>query len=352
MRKRNRLAALGATVAALLTLAGCAGSPAAAPTTSGSTAMADYGTLRVVTTNTSLNYATFYLADANGYLKNAGFTDVQYSVVGTNKSVPALVGGSADIALATFSELLNYAQARTSSTPQLVALNQLYQGNAVTYVASTQFLQKMKEQGITPSSSLSKKVKALKGATIGISSPGSPADTLIRQLLTKEGVIDDVKIASLGTQDSIVAATGRGSIDLGAVVEPNTSALIQQKAAIWINPTKEVEGQDKLVYACLIVPQSKVSANKTEFVAMMSALKRAQEDLKTDRAGAMKKIQAFLPDIDPAVYKTSFDNSYASITAPLAITTTAADATIEAAKLQDKVTAKDVLDNSIVEQAK
>jgi NitT/TauT family transport system substrate-binding protein len=128
------------------------------------------------------------------------------------KALEALLGGSVNAASATFEAVINAA-------------------------ARGRDLQAFVTVGISPAAALVvspvtrrkiSRIEDLKGAVVGVTSPGSPTQMLLNYLLAKHGIAPErVSVVGLGSSDARLAALERGTVDAAMVSDPAFTMLLQ-----------------------------------------------------------------------------------------------------------------------------
>ena len=179
-----------------------------------------------------IGYLAVYIAQDEGYFTQEGLDVDIVPTRGSAQAVAAIIGRSADVALATISDVGNaVAQGRNlkiiagiTNQPQMML------------TVSSAFA---KKHNITASSPLDQRTAALKGGTFAISAPGSMTDDVMRTLLTmgKYSPDRDAQIIALGgSGGEMLGALARNSID-GFVLSPpaGNQAEADGKGIILIN---------------------------------------------------------------------------------------------------------------------
>ena len=171
-----------------------------------------------------IGYAPAYIAQDQGYFKDAGL-DVNIVLShGSAQAVAAVVGGSADVTLATAPDVLN-AVAHGRQLRMILGITNQPQ---LLLTVSPKLLAKA---NVTPASPVADRARALKGARVGISTPGSMTDEVLRTIL-KMGGLDpdrDVSIIAMGGDGApMLAALQHGNID-GFVLHRRPATKRRQK---------------------------------------------------------------------------------------------------------------------------
>ena len=289
-----RIKALAAALLAVATLtAGCGGSGGnAKDDTSGGGPTK----LRLVQSSTSVGYFTLYVAEQEGFFADEGVDVGKPTVLGGDSKVAAaLAGGSADIGggVATTAFLL----ADGGRDPRIVAnlLNSYY----VDVIVGKQFKQP------PAGASLEDKIRALKGARVGVPAPSGGGAALLQFLFNKVGM-------NIKTDITMVSLGGASASALGALKTDRVNALVffqpvsQQVEAegvgsIYISPTRgDVPDMTDQPHA-LALSTAKIVKEKPEAIAaFVRAVAKAEQLIHSDPAKTeelFKKYQASLsPD--------------------------------------------------------
>jgi NitT/TauT family transport system substrate-binding protein len=86
-------------------------------------------------------------------------------------------------------------------------------------------------------------IKDMTGHPVGVTSPGSASDEMVRYLLKKENLAQDaVPLLAIGSGATAVAAITSGQVWAGVTVEPTASQLERQGSARALYDTRTAEG--------------------------------------------------------------------------------------------------------------
>lgn len=217
-------------------------------------------------------YLPVLVADAMGYYKGQDL-DVQITTTGgESKSLAALVGGGAEIYVGSPSTAF---RARAGGPDPLVIGATIAQ-YASNIVVSGDWA---KKHGLTEASSYGDKLKALKGATIAITAPGSGTDLVVRFLAKQAGLNPDrdMTITALGTADAMTAALVQGRIDGFTLSSPAAENAVKNHGATMLfNFSKgEVKQLDGFLYIGLVARESWVKQHPDVTVRFLRAQQQA-----------------------------------------------------------------------------
>lgn len=203
------------------------------------TASADDMRLKVAINSLSSGYLADLVAADQGYFKAQGLT-VYPLPFQTEPSSPqmaeAVRSGAIEVALGG---LLTEAILLSQVDPEIRVIGQLQVGLAGAITVSNKLQQ---ETGLTESSPLEAKVKALAGKKIGVVSTTGLTGAFVSYLFRRFG-LDPKKVASLVTLGptvaSAVAAMKAGRVDALSFFEPVGETIESQGLGhIWISPLK------------------------------------------------------------------------------------------------------------------
>jgi NitT/TauT family transport system substrate-binding protein len=158
--------------------------------------------VRIAVPSSPITYLPIYLARELGYYQEQGLDVTIEDVPGGSKALQAMLGGSVDVA-ASFLE----------NGIELTAEGRWVQ-SFVTLLDFPGFV-----LAVSPASNRKiKTLEDLRGAVIGVTTPGSASHHFVNYLLLRHGVSPgDVSIASIGLGPASVAAVERGQIHAGVL---------------------------------------------------------------------------------------------------------------------------------------
>lgn len=168
--------------------------------------------------------------------------------------------------------------------------------------------------GITKDMAVEEQIKRLKGLKIGISSPGSSTDLLIRFLLKKVGLNPDkdVTLTPFGKGDALLAALEKGAIDVFLYPSPYAEmAEAKGKGMVIINPNKVKELQG-FAYLTLQVNKKFIEENPETVKKLVRAYAKASAFIHEDEKGTKEIIKKQFPALDEKVIDLSYQNNIAA----------------------------------------
>ncbi len=262
-------------------------------------------------------YLLHYIAAEAGFFKEEGVDVEQVTVSSGSRQIATVMGGSADLAEVNLSEFL-LAQAKGSD---LVSI-----GTAYAVFAHSVFLgsDAVKKTGIINGMPLEEKVKRLRGLKIGISSPGSGTDQLMRTLFIGRGMDTDkeVTLVPVGGGPPMIAALKQGVIDGFVFTAPLPEiAAAQGLGKVVISPFDgEVPELRDMTYIALVTSQATLKTKRPQLLALVRALTKAIKLAHDNPQEARRVVRKRFADMDEKVYNASFDEYLKGLPATLVIT--------------------------------
>ncbi len=216
---------------------------------------------------TTLNYIPVGLADALGYYKDQGLNvQIENFQAGGSQALQALVGGSVDAVVGSYEQTI-HMQAQGKEIVGVVLLNDL---SGIVFGVRADLADHVKSG------------KDLKGLRIGISSPGSGADLMLRYYLARNGLTPrDVSILPVGIGASAVTAITNKAVDGALYWDPIAALLDQRKAVFNLFDARTSQGSATAFgapgypYACLYVTRQTIEKKPQAVQALANALIKA-----------------------------------------------------------------------------
>lgn len=236
-------------------------------------------TVHVFNTAVTGAYAGFWSAIDGGYFQQEGI-DVQIDHVdSTTRAIDALLSNSGDL---------------STLDGQTVALADLKGGDLKMFTAVTNRLafSLMAQPSIATAADL-------KGKTVGITSPGSSADTAARQAIQLVGLQpSDVAFVPLQTNPGILAGMQTGQVAAGALSPPTNTQGRQAGMKELINL-----GTDGPPYTSIAIGgrASYISAHRDLMLGFVRAYARGVQRFKTDQAFGVGILTKYLSLDDQSV---------------------------------------------------
>lgn len=247
-----------------------------------------------------------YIADGAGYFKEEGLDIDIVRASSGSRQVAIVMGGSADVAPVNMAVSL---AANAAGSP-LVNIANVYGKIPLVVVLSTDAINKT---GISSGMAIDEKVKRLKDLRIGITSPGSGTDQLIRTLYVTRGIDPEkaVSLQPLGQGATMLAAFERGAIDGFVFSSPFTQMVESRKLGrIVVNPFIDEAPEFRGVsYMGLVTTRAALESRRPQLRGLVRAYARALK-LAQDRPGEARRFtRSAFPKIPDDIYVSAFNES-------------------------------------------
>lgn len=221
---------------------------------------------------------------------------------GETKALAGLIGGGVDVYLGSAPTVI---RARENGAKILMV------GNCVSQYATNLVLSSawVKAHSLTEKSTFQEKVTALKGATLGITAPGSGTDLIMRFLARKAGLNPDrdMTLSTLGGSDTILAAFAQGRIDGFALSAPVAENAVKNHGAVMVLDLSkgQVSDLDGFLYTAITFREDVLDKAPDVAVRFLRVQQRAldaiRSDATTDQArDAVWKM--YWPKVDKALF--------------------------------------------------
>ena len=291
MKAKSVRAGLAVLVLAL-TAAGC---QKPATDTGGSGAASGDMALRVVQSSTSVAFFPLYVASEEGYYAKEGLTvDKPVVVGGDSKVAAALAGGAADIGGGVATTAFLLADGRRD--PRIVA--NLVSSYYVDVIVGNQFHQP------PAGASLEDKIKALKGARIGIPAPSGGGVALLQFLFNKVGmdVKKDVTLVNLGASNAgALGALKTDRVNVLVFFQPVSQEVEARKAgSIYISPTRgDVPDMSKQPHGLALSTGDILKKKPEAMAAFVRAIGQAEKLIHDNPDKTRQLFQKYQGSLDP-----------------------------------------------------
>jgi NitT/TauT family transport system substrate-binding protein len=262
--------------------------------------------LKIVTAGTSsqIYFVIPALARQLGYFKDEGLDIEWYDAGSGAKGVQALVAGGADVAVGSYEHTI-HMQAKGKALVSIVAYNESA-GNA--FGVTKERAAKMKDGKID-----------LKGAQIGVSSPGSSTH-MFATLVTRNAGLqqNDVAYIAVGTAAGALAAFRGGKVDAMSNTDPIITQLVDSGDMVLIADSRKLSDSEKYYggpYAsgCLYASAEFIEKYPNTAQAVANAIVRVFRWL---RSADVEKIMSVLPreyvEGNRDLYRRSLENNIGS----------------------------------------
>lgn len=294
MRIRRVLAAVLAVVC-VAALAACAEKPGSGGAGSGSGSGSGSEVRIAIGGQPLLVYLPTTLAQQLGYYEREGVNVKLEDLQGGSKALQALQGGSADVVSGYYDHTIQMQAQRR----EVVAFVNMLRYPAIVLAVSPKTKRSIRS------------IADLKGATVGVTAPGSSTDFFLKYLLVKNGLpADAAAVQGIGADATAVAAMERGKVDAGVMLDPAFSLLQKRAGTVKVladtrsaEGVREAYGVDTYPAAVLYSRTDWVDANKETATklakAILDTLTWIREHSAQEIADKMPKEYA---GGDPALY--------------------------------------------------
>lgn len=180
--------------------------------------------VRVSYSTETLAYVPYYMAQTLGYFDKFGIQVEGVKSDSGPKSLSAVISGNAEVLLGATTTPV----AARKQGADIVLFAPIYSQYSSNIVISKKWQDKNK---LTDKSSYEERLAALKGATIGITGPGSGTDQIVRYFAdaAKINADRDLTLVALGGDSSILlSAFSQGRIDALAISAPTSHVAVRQ----------------------------------------------------------------------------------------------------------------------------
>lgn len=309
-------------------------------------------TLTITSGGDGMHYFPYYIARGGGFFAKEGIDAEWVNVNSGTRQAASVVGGSADMTPMAFFHVI---EARAEGA-DMVAIGDVFDVYGMTVALSNAAIEK---KGIKLDMPIDEKVKRLEGLKIGISSPGSSTDQLIRSILLARGYDPDktVSLLPFGAGSSILAAFEKGLTD-GVVYVAPVPEIIEQKGLgkTVINPFKnEVPELVDVPFVVTVTSRATLEKKPDLMRRAMRALTEAMEFAHNNPEETAKIMRQYFPDIDELLFNQVVETYRKATPRSPVLTREQLDKTVAWMNIgaQKKTTAKfeDVVDDSLANEA-
>ena len=287
-------------------LAACGSSPNAehASSSSGSGPV----TVKYLQASDSFAYLPYYIANNEGYFKDQQLTiDRQPNIGISSQAAQSVLAGQADIAAVGTTGVYGLeAQGRPAKSVAAMT-----QQSILEVALRNDVAQKLKDKGITPTSPIADRVKALKGLKIAIVPEGSISRVQFESTLKTYGLAPDkdVKLIAIEDPDALVAAAKTGHTDGFVFSLPNTQVPVTDGwGQTWISyPRGDVPSLKDNYLIDVETSASYLKSNHAVVKRFLTAIQRAFDLLKSDPAAAKTAVKKSFPDMSDKLFDAAYD---------------------------------------------
>jgi NitT/TauT family transport system substrate-binding protein len=243
-------------------------------TVSSTSAFAQTKKIKLTMPTIALSMSPVYIANNKGYFAEEGLEVEQIATRGGGPDIQALIAGEADFTFTPGDNVILSYQEGKRLVMVMSGLNRLIINWAIHKDVA-------KAKGITETTPLAEKLKAMKDLTVGITAPGALTAHLAAFVIRKAGYTpqQEVKMIPVGAGPTWIAALENKKVDLGLTATPIPETAISRGFAImFINNGK---GEDpsipEFLMENLITRPETIEKNPDLVRRMVRAMARANK---------------------------------------------------------------------------
>ena len=233
--------------------------------------------LRITHAVTSLAYMQSYVAQQNGYFKEAGFVPQIIDTGGGGPDVQLVLGGRAELTVNDGAQILPALQQGQKLICVLGLLNRSIVNATISKSAA--------QRSVSPKQRpFKQRIKLLKGLKIGVTRAGALTWQLARFNLVSAGLDPDkdAQVVAVGGPPALAAALDNGAIDVMYISMPIGEKLIGEgKAISFIN---NANGDDPKLSSFLMeglwATPDYLAGNRATVAAAVGAYKKASKFIR------------------------------------------------------------------------
>lgn len=278
-------ARVGLAIVTALLLAGCGGGGDGG----GAEGRGGGGPTKVTVASAPNVFLTaMYLSRDRGIFRKHGLEVEIVEVEAGTDSVAALVSGNAQFADIGLDDLANLAG---EGEEGLVMTHNILNRVTLTLVMRADVA---RQRGVTRQSPLQQRYAALKGLTLGITSPGAPTDNYMRYYLRQAGLDPDrdANIVAVGGGSSLLAALEENRIQAYHLSPPTPYVAEAEGFGVVLidGPAGDVQEFSNFLYTGFATNREWAQGNPEQAKAFSRALNEAMAAVKADPAAAAREI--------------------------------------------------------------
>jgi len=261
--------------------------------------------VRFVYSSIHMGYLPRIVALERGFFAEEGLDMESTNIPGGSKAAAALLGGSCDIVNLAYFHALKAARKGFDVVAFACPLNQW----PMAYLMKPEM---MKKKGITVNSTIDEKIRAIKGLSIGCTSPGSGTDLIPRAFLKNRGIDPntEVKIYPFGKWKAGVAAFEKGKLDVFQWVSPIPEMLEQKGIGtiVFSMARGDVPEFDGYMWDSFFTSHKFMNEHPEVILAFTKAVIRAIDYINADKQGTMEIIGKTWKEATPELREASYEN--------------------------------------------
>jgi NitT/TauT family transport system substrate-binding protein len=249
-------------------------------------------------------FTLHYVSEAGGLYAQEGYDLDSVNVSSGPRQVASIMGGSADVAPLGL-QLVTQAAQRGGN---IIAVCAGYNILPMSILLSNDAIAK---NGIKDGKSTDEKVQRMKGLRIGVTTPGSGTDDMVRAVLRARGMNPDkdITIQPLVTAETMLASLERGSSDGFCFTSPIPEIAISKGwGRIILEPLNgDIPEAANVPYIIMATSPDVIKNKRPQLVAMVKCWTKAMDIVRDNPHEARKLVRHYFPDMDEGVYNAAFD---------------------------------------------
>lgn len=248
----------------------------------------------------SVLFAPVYIAEDEGYFKEAGI-DVDVSLLGGPGALNALIGGSAD-----FTTIAGLVQLRAAQRGQKTLAIAGLQENATTEIVLAGHV----AERLAAAKSPVEKARALKGLTLAVDAANGLPHAFLRFVARQAGIDADREIQLVFiAPPGMDAALQKKEIDGFVFSSPFTLEAIRRGARMWISgPGGDFPQINPTTYNVLAARDGYCEKTPAACRAVVRAMERSLQLITTQPEKALALLVKRFDKMDPELLKQAFES--------------------------------------------
>lgn len=281
-------------------------------TMSGMPAKAQSNRLNIAIGADSLIYLAAYIAQERGYFKEEGLVSDIKVFRGGVQALAGVMSKDAEVYL---------GPASTAMKALIAGQDLLVFGNVMDQIQTNIVIQGdvAKKKGVSSSSTMTDRIKALKGLTLGVNAVGSATDQVLRYTLKTNGINPDadVRISPVGAGAALIGSFEQRRIDGFAFSSPASDMAIEKFGGMMVvnYATGEYEPLRGFLYLGLISRRDWLEENPDRAARTLRAFGKALKLIKEKPAEARASLRTFFKDMDEKSFNQGYDANAAAVPA-------------------------------------
>jgi NitT/TauT family transport system substrate-binding protein len=253
--------------------------------------------------------SALFVAAARGFDQKNGFKLELVKLAAGAQNTPALVNGTLNFSSCTLDNIANF----TAQGKSVVAIYKLVERPTLDLVVANKAI----PAGLSASSPIEERMKALRGLRYGISEAGGPSDVFIRALLLDAGLTPgkDAEIIRMGSIGGLFAGLKSGQID-GYVLSPPSP---QQAEAAGVGRVLikisggEVASLAKFPSVALCTMADTIAKNPDMVQKFVTAIQQANDWMRANKDETVTIGQKLFPNVPVASWREAVELSLPAV---------------------------------------